>query len=122
MRFLFEFIVFCLIATLALGVVFILAFALGSPFDIRASQAAVVTIVAVVFWFPAFANVHIAVAGNGSELRAARICAAVRAFGMLLCSAAVGAGFLFSSFGLQVVAPLFLAGMILNFGTLPFEE
>jgi hypothetical protein len=121
-RFLFEFIVFSAIAALAVGVVFILALALGSSFDIRPSQAAAIAIIAVLFWFPAFANVHIAVAGKGGELRRGRICAAVRAFGMLLASAAVGAGFLFRGFGIQVAAPVFLAGMILNFGTIPFEK
>jgi hypothetical protein len=41
---------------------------------------------------------------------------------MLLCSAAVGAGFLFSGVGIRVAAPVFVAGMILNFGTISFER
>ena len=122
MRFLFELVVFSTIAALAVGVVFVLALTLGSPFDIRPSQAALLAFVAVAFWFPAFANVHIAVTGSGGESRRGRICAAVRAFGMLLCSAAVGAGFLFSGVGIRVAAPVFVAGMILNFGTISFER
>ncbi len=121
-RFLFEFIVFCVMAALAVGILFILALALGAPFDIRPSQAATIALVAVVFWFPAFANVHIVVTGKGDKLRRGRICAAMRAFGMLLCSAAVGAGFLFGGFGIRVIAPAFLAGTILNFGTIPLER
>ena len=118
-RFLFELAVFSVIAAIAVGVIFILALAAGSPFDIRPSQAAAIAIVAVVFWFPAFVNVHIAVTGKS---RRSRILAAVRAFGMLLCSAAVGACFLFSGIGIRVLAPVFLTGMLLNFGTIPFER
>jgi len=94
----------------------------GSRFDIRPSQAAVVGVVAVVFWFPAFANVHIAVIGRSGEPQRSRICAAFRAFGMLLCSAAVGTGFFFSGVSLQVVIPVFAAGVVLNFGTILFEK
>ena len=119
MRFLFELAVFLVIAAIAVGVIFILALVADSPFDVRPSQAAAIAFVAVAFWFPAFANVHIAVTGKSQRIR---VLAVVRAFAMLLCSAAVGAGFLFSGIGVRVLAPMFLTGMILNFGTIPFEK
>ncbi len=114
--------VFVVIAAAAAGAVFVLALALGAPFHLRASLAAAIALVAVVFWFPALANVHIALAGGGRESRRARVCAAVRAFGLLVCSAAVGTAFLFAGLGPRVVVPSLLAGAALNFGTLFFDR
>ena len=120
MRHLTELAVFVAMAALAAGAFFLLTLAVGAPFHLRALQAAAIAVVAVAFWLPAFANVHIAVAGGGS--RRARICAAVRAFGLLLCSAAVGAAFLYSGLGPRIILPALVAGAVLNFGTLAFDR
>jgi len=121
MRQLTELAVFVIIAALAAGVFFAVALAVGVPFHLRAFQAAAIAVVAVAFWLPAFANVHLAVAG-GRETRRGRTCAAVRAFGLLLCSAAVGAAFLFNGLGPRIILPVLVAGALLNFGTLVFER
>ena len=122
MRFLFELSVFTVIAAMAFGAVFGVVWALGFPFGLRSAQAAVVGLLAVVFWYPAFANVHIAVAATHGESRRARFLASIRAFGLLLCSAAGGAAFLFSGLSPWQVLPPFILGCLLTWGTLLFER
>jgi hypothetical protein len=104
------------LAAIAFGIVFIVVSALGIPFGIRSSHAVLLTILALVFIFPAFINVHIAIAAPDKESLKSRICAARRAFGMLLCAATVYSG---ASF--RIAVPLFLLGIVLNFGTLLIE-
>ena len=122
MRFLFELFVFAVIATVVFGVVFGVVWALGFQFGLRSSHAAIFGLLAVVFWFPAFANVHIAVSATHGESRRDRICASIRAFGLLLCSAAAGGVFLFSGLSpWQVLSP-FILGCVLKWSTLLFER
>ena len=68
------------------AIVFGIAWVVGIPFGLGAEKAALLAAVALCFWFPGFANVHIAISGE-REKRRARISAAIRAFGILLCSA-----------------------------------
>jgi hypothetical protein len=89
MRVLFELSVFVAISIAAIAVVFGSLWILGLPFGVPSSHAFIISIAAVVFWFPAFVNVHIAVSCNQSKTRKSRICAGMRAFGLLLSSMAL---------------------------------
>jgi hypothetical protein len=87
MRFLFELAVFAVLAGIAFCIVFGITWAVGSPFGLDAGRAGLLALLVLCFWFPAFANVHIAAGGSGGQSVRERICASVRAFGMLVCSA-----------------------------------
>ena|ERR1019366_267093 len=121
MKYLGELAFFLLGLSLVTGLVFALLLAGGSALHLRTSSAALLALLAVFFWIPAFANIHLAVRITPATKRE-RVSAASRALGMLLCSAAVGTGFLFAGVGLSTIAPVFIAGVILNFGTLAFDK
>jgi hypothetical protein len=121
MRFLFELTVFGVIATIAFAIVFSITWAVGSPFGLDGRRATLFAVVFLCFWLPAFANVHIAVSGSDGESRRARVCAGVRAFGMLMCSAVFAAPLVVSRFSLAVGAPLFV-GSLFWWGSCFFED
>ncbi|OWK45767.1 hypothetical protein [Fimbriiglobus ruber] len=122
MRFLFELAVFGVIAGVAFAVVFSLTWAVGSPFGLESKRAALFAGVFLCFWLPAFANVHIAVSGSGGESGRERVCAGVRAFGMLVCSAVLTAPLAASGFTWSLGIPLFLAGQVFWWGSCFFED
>ena len=113
----FEIATFAAIAALAFAVVFVVILAAGLPFGLDSSTAAVGAVLAIVFWLPAFANVHIAVA---SRKRRSRVCAMVRAFGLLLASAGAGSAFVLGG-AWQVLLP-FALGIGATIGTLFFDR
>lgn len=122
MRFLFELAVFGVIASVAFAIVFGVTWAVGSPLGLEGRQAALFAAVFLYFWLPAFANVHIAVRGCGGESPRARVCAGVRAFGMLVCSAVLTAPLVASGFSLAYGVLLFVAGSVLWWGSCFFED
>jgi hypothetical protein len=71
------------------------------------------------FWVPAFANVHLAVSSEFVDSRMTRIAAVVRAFGMLLCSAALAVPVvgLISPRAAVLVPLFFVAGLVLSLGS-----
>lgn len=89
MQFLFEIAVFLVIGSVAFGIVFGITDVVGSQFGLTSDVAFAFAFICLVFWLPAFANIHIAIHRGGGESRQKRICAAITAFGMLLCSAAL---------------------------------
>jgi hypothetical protein len=122
MRFLFELAVFGAIAGVAFAIVFATTWAIGSPFGLDGGRAALLAGVFLCFWLPAFANVHIAVTGSGGESRRERVCAGVRAFGMLLCSAVLTAPMVASRLSWSLSVPLLLAGQVFWWGSCAFED
>jgi hypothetical protein len=121
-RFLFELAVFGVIAGIAFAVVFGLTWAVGSPFGLDRGRAGVLAVVFLCVWLPAFGNVHIAVGGSGGESGRERMCAGVRGFGMLLCSAVLTAALVASGFSWPVGVPLFLGGQVFWWGSCVFED
>ena len=120
MKYLGELAVLAIGFALAAGIVFALLQVGIAPMRLRNSQAAILSLLAVFFWIPAFANIHILLRGPASVR--GRIGAGCRAWGMLACSAAMGAGILLAGADLRTIVAVFVAGMILNFGTLAFAK
>jgi hypothetical protein len=120
MRFLQELAVFAAMAAVAFAIIFTFACIVGSPFGLRPTGAAILAVLALGFWFPAFANVHIAVGGDDAQLNA-RVCAAIRAFGMLLCSAVLTAPVMKIHVPVAVSLPLFVLGILCWFGSFAYE-
>jgi len=89
MQFLFEIAIFLLIGSVAFGIVFGITSVVGSQFGFSSDLAFVFAFIIFAFWLPAFANIHTAIHGGEGESRPTRVCAAITAFGMLLCSAAL---------------------------------
>jgi hypothetical protein len=120
MRFLHELAVFGAMAAVAFAIVFAVAWTVGSPFGLEPTGAAILAALVLCFWLPAFANVHIAVGGDGAKPRA-RVSAAIRAFGMLICSAVLAAPVVTIgvSFGLGV--PLFVFGSLCWRGSFAYD-
>lgn len=121
MRFLFELGVFGVIAGIAFVMVFGVTLALGSPLGLDVRGAALLAGLILVFWLPAFGNVHIAVSGHDESPRA-RVCAGVRAFGMLLSSAVLTAPVVTSGFSWWLGGPLLLVGQVCWWGSCLFES
>ena len=120
MRFLYELAVFGAMAAVAFGIVFAVAWAVGSPFGLEPTGAAMLAALALCFWLPAFANVHIAVGGDGAKPRA-RVSAAIRAFGMLLCSAVLTAPVVTIGLSFAFGVPLFIFGSLCWWGSFAYD-
>jgi hypothetical protein len=122
MRFLHELAVFTAILCIAFAIVFVVAWAVGSPLGLDGRRAALLAGVFLCFWLPAFANVHIGVTGGRGESSRDRVCAAIRAFGMLVCSAVLTARLVAPGLGLWYCVPMLIGGCVLSWGTLFFEN
>jgi hypothetical protein len=120
MRFLQELAVFGVMAAVAFAIVFAVAWAVGTPFGLEPNGAAILAALVLCFWLPAFANVHIAVGGDGAKPRA-RVSAAIRAFGMLLCSAVLTAPVVTIGVSLALGVPLFAFGSLCWWGSFAYD-
>jgi hypothetical protein len=122
MAFLLELGVFGVIASLAFAVIFALTWAVGSPFGLAGRHAAWLAVAFLGICLPAFANVHIAVRGSDGASARARACAAVRAFGMLVCAAVLTAPLTAPGLSFRYAVALFIGGSVLWWGSCFWED
>src|SRR5215217_7243737 len=78
-----------LLAALAVAGIGAIVWCAGLPFELSPRMSVGIGVIAVFFWLPALLNVHIAANAPDGERAIERSFAALRAFGMLLCSAAI---------------------------------